>query len=171
LTETDALINVEAAEYMSRKLLKTQDTYLEHLTFPQYFAKIPDRNGYVRDISLEPHVNLLMQYMLQLFNVQGLGANTVFMEAYTHLTTPGFFVEGVAVLTAPFMQALLRDTDFTYKLQRIMDNWKTDFSRKIRELKTTLLLVRALVAIEEGSPQVILRQVVSYLQGSCMFII
>jgi hypothetical protein len=96
------------------------------------------RNQTVK-VSLEPHINIIVQYMLLKFQEEGLACKFIFQTACASLTTDDFIVPGRPVITKELMTIILSENSMKKWLRRVIENVKTAWWRRLLVQKEGLL--------------------------------
>jgi hypothetical protein len=162
-TRDDMLIGIEAAELVT-SLPGRFEPYIGKLLFARLNNVIAiNKNFY--SIDLEPHVNILVQYMCHLLSRKGLETVNIIITTRAHLTEPNYFVQPSApVLSKNLVNAILNHESLGKSLRRIPDNWKTMLKNKIVHVKQAVKQLYDYDDILEGTES-ILRPVSKH----CMF--
>jgi hypothetical protein len=127
-------------------LLGRQIPYIKKLEFPRLFVLHEVRRDKRVEVELEPHVNLLVQYMMHLLSQAGLGAFNVYARSCQAMMQPGFFGSagndssstGPCLLSRDIVKAITGCDVLNSYLKRLAENWKTGISSKMKTLIPSL---------------------------------
>jgi hypothetical protein len=137
----DFFIDIEAAEKLI-SLNGRQVPYIKSLTFPRLYT-FHEWGDTIYEVSLEPHVNLIVQYMMHLVTVSGLGVLNVYNNACHAVLTPAYFLGesvniGPPLMSREIIAAIGRVDTLKRYLTRLAENWKTALKRKIEHIVPSL---------------------------------
>lgn len=159
VSEEDLSINVNAA--MRVDAFQTScDPYIKKLEYPHLWVKL---RGHV--VFLDPHINLVIKYMMTHLQKDGLAATNVLPTAIDACSRMNFFCEGDPLISRALVAHITSCTVFYRSLNRIAENFKNMLKTKSNALKPSLfkLLPRfdeaTLDRVVQDVPHVILREV------------
>jgi hypothetical protein len=148
-----------AAVTIIQDLKYCQLNYIKKLEYAKAYVVIKERKGISR-LNVDGHIMLIVLFMMHLLSKSGLGARNVFNCACDAMTTEGYFVPDVQVLSHAFMKRLLADQVMISALTRLAENWKTSVKRRsvvlIQSLRFTFTPLEALL---NNAQSVIVREV------------
>ena len=130
------------AYQISKNIKGTLHAYVSRMEFPRLYCT-HIKNGKELQMDLEPHVNLIVQFMMHLLSIDGLSTENVWNEATESLTTPVFFLEGdqpqssrsKSVLTKNMMRSIQTCPIIVNYLRRTAENWKTQIPKRLLSLR------------------------------------
>jgi hypothetical protein len=89
---------------------KQMDRYHRSLTYVRCYCRVKLRNRrQLEEVDLEPHINILVQYMLMLLSEGGFGTMGVFQTALASLCQKDFFLPGEGVFSKELAAVLAAD--------------------------------------------------------------